>query len=305
MNLPAEVTIVEVGPRDGFQNEKEFIPTERKVEIINMLSATGVSRMEVTSFVHHKWIPQLRDAEEVLSNIERNESIVYSALVPNEKGYDRAFKAGIQQINLVVSASNSHNKNNLNNNTEDTLKGFDPIIQKAFSDGVRIQAIIATSFGCPFEGAVPEDRVLYVAGLLADKGVKDITLADTIGVANPKQVYHLFCSITHKFPWLNFAAHFHDTRALGLANVLAAMEAGITIFDSSLGGLGGCPFAPGAAGNIATEDLVNMFEEMGIKTNMDLDKLIECARYTREVLGRDLPGHVWKAGRKPCSCTRD
>lgn len=305
MRLPAKVTVVEVGPRDGFQNEKEFIPTDRKVEIINMLSATGVTRMEATSFVHPKWIPQLRDAEEVLSGIERNENIIYSALIPNEKGYDRALKSGIQQINLVVSASDSHNRNNLNSTTEDTLKGFDPIIEKAFSDGVRVQAIVATAFGCPFEGEVPGDRVLFVAGELVQKGVKDISLADTIGSGNPKQVYHLFSNASKEFPQVSFAAHFHDTRALGLANVLAAMEAGITIFDSSLGGLGGCPFAPGAAGNIPTEDLVHMLEEMGIKTGMDLDKLIECARYTEKILGRELPGHVWRAGRKPGPCRRE
>jgi len=299
MELPTKVQIVEVGPRDGFQIESEFIPTEQKIKIIDKLSETGLQRIEATSFVHPKAVPQLADASEVMAGITRKEGVIYTALVPNVKGVERALQAGVEEINLVVSASESHNQNNMNMSIAESLKAFREAARIALDNGMRITGSIATAFGCPFEGRVSPQKVEEIAQEYLTMGVHEVSLADTTGMGDPSQVIDMVSRLRGQFKDVEFRLHLHNTRGAGMANVLAALFEGITIFDGSIGGLGGCPYAPGATGNIPTEDMVHMLESMGIDTGIDLSKLIDCAKMVQELLGRELPGQVMKAGPVP------
>jgi len=297
MELPKAVTVVEVGPRDGLQNEACFIPTEQKIELIERLSETGLKRIEITSFVHPKAIPQLQDSEEVVKRIQRKPGIIYSTLVPNERGLERALASCVQEITLFVSASEIHNQKNVKMSISESLKEFRSIAEKALANGIRMRGYVATAFGCPYEGRVAPEKVEFVINEYQAIGVHEIALGDTTGMANPVQVSRMVERIKPRLGKTGLALHFHDTRGAGLANILAALQEGVTIFDGSIGGLGGCPYAPGASGNIATEDLVNMLEQMGIETGIDLQKLIDCARYAREIIQRDLPSHLLSAGK--------
>jgi hydroxymethylglutaryl-CoA lyase len=293
---PGWVTITDVGPRDGLQNEAVELATDDKLRLVEALLDAGVSRVEVTSFVHPKWVPQLADADALVPTLPRRAGVVYSALVPNDRGYDRARAAGIDHVLLVVSASERHNRANLNRSTEESLASLAPLVRRAKADGAHAAVGISTSFGCPFEGRVPAERVLAIASRLAEAGADAVGLADTVGHGNPAQVRDLFERARAGLPAsVELVAHFHDTRGLGLANALAALEAGVTHFDASIAGLGGCPYAPGATGNIATEELVYMLEEMGVATGIDLARLLEAADLADRLLNRPPSGRLRKA----------
>ncbi|MBV9366372.1 MAG: hydroxymethylglutaryl-CoA lyase [Solirubrobacterales bacterium] len=296
--LPARVRIREVGPRDGFQNEPEVIPTAEKIRLIELLGATGLSRIEVTSFVRADVIPQLADAEEVLSTASLPGSVSVSVLVPNERGLERAlqFRERFEEINGFLSASETHNEKNVGRSVAESLAGLRRTFERARADGLRCEGVISTSFGCPYEGPVPVDRVLDIACALADAGAVEVGFGDTTGMANPLQVRDFFAVAHERLPGVELTAHFHNTRGQGLANVLAALEAGIDSFESSFGELGGCPVPAGATGNIATEDLVSMLHEMGIATGVDLEALLGASRAAQEVLGRPLGSHLILAG---------
>jgi hydroxymethylglutaryl-CoA lyase len=294
--LPSAIEMVEVGPRDGLQIVQEFVPTEKKIELVDALFASGIRRMEVTSFVHPKFVPQLKDAADVLAGIKRD-GRVCMAMVPNLKGAERAVGAQVDMLDVIVSASESHNRSNVRRSIEESLEGFVPIFALAREAGVSVRASLATSFGCPFEGDVPVDQVLRVSRRLHELGVMEIALCDTTGMANPVQVNKVVRACLDEIPDLQWAAHFHNTRGAGSANLLAALMEGITVFDASIAGLGGCPFAPGATGNVPTEDMVHMLHEMGIKTGIDLPALIATAQLAEETIGEVLPGQVMKAGR--------
>jgi len=297
MNLPNSVTIVEVGPRDGLQNEANFVPTEQKIELINCLSQTGLGRIEITSFVHPKAIPQLQDSEEIVKRIERKAGIIYSTLVPNEKGLERALAAGVEEIALFVSASETHNQKNVKMSISDSLKGFRSIAEKALTHGIRMRGYVVTAFGCPYEGRISSEKVESIVDEYRSLGVHEIALGDTTGMANPVEVSRMVSRILRRLDEkTSLALHIHDTRGAALANILSALQEGVVIFDGSIGGLGGCPSAPGASGNVATEDLVNMLEEMGIETGIDLNRLIGCAKYARTIIQKDLPSHLLSAG---------
>jgi len=286
-----------VGPRDGFQIEPEWIPTELKVDAIDRLSEAGLGRIEVTSFVHPKVVPQMRDAEEVMARIRRRPGTVYAALVPNDKGAVRAADAGVDQIHTVVSASESHNLANVNMTIAESLVKLEAVMRVAERAKLAVVSAISTSFGCPFEGDVPLARLERVVAALVDMGARAIGLADTTGMADPRQVGRVLEHLRPRFPGVEWILHTHDTRAMAIPNILAAMECGVTRFDSSIGGLGGCPFAPGASGNVCTEDLVHCLHAMGVETGVDLDRLIAAARRVQEIVGRALPGQVLKAGK--------
>jgi hydroxymethylglutaryl-CoA lyase len=298
-NLPASVEIREVGPRDGFQNEPETIPTAHKVALIDRLARTGVKRIEVTSFVRADVIPQLADAAEVLDAIDVPGDVSRSVLVPNERGLERALERRdrFDEIAVFLSASELHNQRNVNRSVARSLADLDRVIARAYGAGLRVEAVIATSFGCPYEGHVDRDRVLALAKHLLHAGAREITFGDTTGMANPVQVAaHFTAARAALGDGVVLTAHFHNTRGQGLANVLAALQAGCTSFESSIGELGGCPVPPGATGNIATEDLVSMLHEMGIETGIDLEALLEAARAVWRVLGRPLGSHTLVAG---------
>ncbi len=297
MKLPERVTICEVGPRDGFQIEPEFIPTEQKIEVVNLLSEAGLPRIEVTSFVHPKVVPQLRDAEEVMAKVRRRPGTRYSALVPNDKGAVRAVDAGVDAIHTVVSASESHNLANVNMTIAESIDKLGAVMQVAERARVAVACGISTSFGCPFEGEVPLGQLERVVGRLVDMGARAIGLADTTGMANPRQVARTLEHLMPRFPGIEWTLHTHDTRAMAIPNILAAMECGVTHFDGSIGGLGGCPFAPGASGNVCTEDLVHCLHAMRVETGIDLDRLIATSRRVQEIVGRTLPGQIVKAGK--------
>jgi len=289
--------INEVAPRDGLQIEARFVPTEAKIRLIDALSATGLARIEATSFTSPKAIPNLRDAEEVVRGIQRRAGVGITVLVPNLRGCERALACGVDEINLVMSASDSHGLANLRMTPEQSLERFTDILAATQGSGVFINASLSTSFGCPFEGAVPQARVLELVERLLALGVEGITLCDTTGMANPDQVARLCESVRSQWPATPFTLHFHNTRGMGLANALAAWQAGIVRFDAALGGLGGCPFAPGATGNVCTEDLVHMFEQMGVATGVDLDALLAVSATLPELVGHATPGQVVKAGK--------
>jgi hydroxymethylglutaryl-CoA lyase len=296
--LPRQVRIREVGPRDGFQNEPEVIPTAEKVRLIGLLTNTGLKRLEVTSFVRPDVIPQLSDAEEVLTSIDRVDGVAYSVLIPNEKGLERALahRDRFDEVSVFLSASETHNRENVNRSIDESLEGLEGVLGQARAEGLRCEGVISVSFGCPYEGEVAPDRVFAIAERLAAAGCQEVGFGDTTGMANPRQVGDFFPAARERLPDVELTAHFHNTRGQGLANVLAALEAGIDSFESSFGELGGCPVPPGSTGNISTEDLVSMLEEMGVETGIDLPKLVEASRAAQDVLGRPLGAHVLKAG---------
>jgi hydroxymethylglutaryl-CoA lyase len=296
MQVPARVTICEVGTRDGFQIEPEFIPTEQKIEVVDRLTEAGVPRIEVTSFVHPKAVPQLRDAEAVMAAIRRRPGTRYAALVPNDKGAARAVDAGVDAIHTVLSASESHNLANVNMTIAESVEKLRAVAQIASRAGVPLQCGVSTSFGCPFEGEVPVDRLESVVARLVDLGAQGIGLADTTGMANPRQVADVLERLMPRFPGIEWTLHTHDTRAMAIPNILAAMQLGVTHFDASIGGLGGCPFAPGASGNVCSEDLVHCLHAMGVDTGIDLDRLVAVSRRVEAVVGRPMPGQIIKAG---------
>ena len=296
--LPAEVEIREVGPRDGFQNEPEVIPTAEKVRLIDLLTSSGVRRVEVTSFVRADVIPQLSDASEVLAGIERRDGVSLSVLIPNQRGLQRALemRERFDEISVFLSASETHNRRNVNRSIEESLAGLREVLGTAREAGLRCEGVIATSFGCPYEGHVPPERVLEIAGALVEAGCQEVGFGDTTGMANPRQVREFYASARERLPRAELTAHFHNTRGQGLANVLAALEEGVGSFESSFGELGGCPVPPGSTGNVSTEDVVSMLHEMGIETGISLPALIEASRAAQEVLGRPLGAHVLRAG---------
>ena len=295
MNLPAEVQIVEVGPRDGFQSIKEWIPTELKLEIITSLIEANLRKIEVTSFVHPKAIPQMQDARDVVKEVlDKYDDEDIIALVPNLVGAETAWKAGIKQITYVISASERHNMENVRRTVEESFAELKSLKERI--PDLQIKLDVATVFGCPFLGHIPVEQVYKMIDNGLAIGVDEICLCDTIGIANPKQVGDMLTKIRDRYPDRVFSLHLHDTRGMGLANTLVALQKGITIFESAIGGLGGCPFAPGAAGNIATEDLVHMLEQMGIKTNIQLPKLLETAQLIKNKINPNLTGHMVNVG---------
>jgi hydroxymethylglutaryl-CoA lyase len=293
--LPPEVTLYEVSPRDGLQNEARLIPMTDKVALIDALSDTGLKAIEITSFVNPKWIPQLADAVEVASRIKRKPGIVYSALVPNRQGLDSALKAGMKEIAVFLSASETHNKKNVNKTIAATLEAFRETVPPALEAGLRVRAYVSTVYGCPYEGAVDPQKSVELCRELRALGCYQISLGDTIGVANPRQVRDVLTRVLAETPPAEVAVHFHDTRGTALANILVAVEMGITTVDAALGGLGGCPYAPGASGNVATEDVVYMLEGMGVRTGVDLDKLIDCSRLASSLVGHEVPSKYYRA----------
>ena len=300
--MKQRIYINDVAVRDGFQIERTFIPTETKIALIDSLSDTGIAKIEVTSFVHPKLVPNMADAAEVLAHIKRVAGVNYSVLVPNVKGMERAIathqgEGKINEINVVLSASETHNRANVNRSCEESFADFAVMINMAKDAGIRMNGTVSTSFGCPFEGYVPEARVLGFAQRYVELGFDGVTLADTTGMANPAQVERMSAEAVKRFPGLPLTLHFHNTRGMGLANVLAGIRAGIVHYDGSLAGLGGCPFAPGATGNICTEDMVNMLEDMDFDTGVDLDLLLAAAVKMPMVVGHDVPGQVMRAGK--------
>ena len=291
------IYVHEVVTRDGFQMEKQFVPTEKKIALIDLLSETGLAKIEVTSFVSPKAIPMLADAEQVMAGIKRNPATKYVALVANVKGVERALAAKVDEVNFVMSVSESHNRANVRRSVAASFEGFREMTRALEGTGVGVSGGMATTFGCPFEGFQPLPRILECIQRYIDVGVTSIGLADTTGMGNPKQIREISEAALKCYPAVNFALHFHNTRGMGLANVLAGLEAGVRRYESSLGGLGGCPYAPGASGNICSEDLVHMLESMGYDTGIDLDKMLIAARFLGKTVPRELPGQVVKAGK--------
>ena len=297
--LPHSVRIREVGPRDGFQNEPEVIPTDAKARLIDQLARTGLTRLEVTSFVRADVIPQLADGPEVLRRIDVPDGVSLSVLIPNERGLDNALELRdrFHEVNVFLSASETHNRKNVNRSIEESLAGLERVLGRARDEGLRCEGVISVAFGCPYEGHVPPERVFAIAARLREAGAQEIGFGDTTGMANPVQVRGFFEDARAALGGdVELTAHFHNTRGQGLANVLAAMESGCDSFESSFGELGGCPVPAGATGNIATEDLVSMLHEMGVETGIDLEALLAAARAVREVLGRPLGSHTLVAG---------
>jgi len=295
---PDPVSIREVGPRDGFQNEPETIATDDKVRLVEMLARTGLRRLEVTSFVRADVIPQLADGPEVLRRADIPEDVAVTVLIPNERGLDNALELrdSFQEVNLFLSASEGHNRANVNRSVEESLTGLERVVERALAEGLRCEAVISVAFGCPYEGEVSPERVLAIAERLRDAGCAELGFADTTGMANPAQVREFFGLAFERLRDVELTAHFHNTRGQGLANALAALEAGWRSFESSFGELGGCPVPKGATGNVATEDLVSMLHEMGHPTGIDLAALLDCAREAQRVLGRPLGSHLLTAG---------
>jgi hydroxymethylglutaryl-CoA lyase len=290
------IEICEVVTRDGFQIEPGFVPTEQKIALIDRLSRTGLPKIEVSSFTSPKAIPNLKDAEEVFRGIARVPGILYSALVPNLKGAERAVAVGVDEINLVMSVSETHNLANLRMTREQSCAQLAEVI-RTVQGTVAINASLSACFGCPMEGVVAEAEVWRFAERLLEAGADGISICDTTGMAHPAQVARMVAEYRRRFPAAGLTLHLHNTRGLGLANILTALQAGADRFDASLGGLGGCPYAPGASGNVCTEDLVHMLEVMGCLTGIDLGRLLECARALPGIVGHDVPGQVAKAGR--------
>jgi hydroxymethylglutaryl-CoA lyase len=298
MALPTRVTITEVGPRDGLQSEGVWVDTAKKIALIDALARAGLPRIEATSFVHPKAIPNLRDAAEVMAGITRVPGVTYMALVPNLKGAERAAATpNVDMWVLFLSASESHNKANVNMTIDESLRGFEPVLALARQHGKPVRAVISTAFGCPYEGAVAPQSVIRIGRALRDLGVQEIHLGDTSGMANPRQVGDLIADFQAQVGRdVDLGLHLHDTRGLALANIVVGLQAGLTKYDAAIGGIGGCPYAPGATGNVSTEDLVHMLHEMGIETGVDLDALLACSRMIRELVGHEVPSHVAQAG---------
>ncbi len=294
---PKRAFINEVSVRDGFQSEPQFIPTEEKIRLIDRLSDTGLARIEVTSFVSPKAIPNLRDAQEVMAGIARKPGVVYAALVPNERGCERALECEVDEVNLVMSVGETHNLANMRMTHEKSLDQFCRVMDLVRGTRVQVNGCVATAFGCPFEGEQPVAKVLEVVRQYLGMGMNSITLADTTGMADPRQVNELCRIFFETFPGIPLTVHFHNTRGMGLANVNAALNAGVNSFDASLGGIGGCPYAPGATGNICTEDMVHMLASCGVDTGVDIDRLLAIARDLPRIVGHEVPGLVIRAGK--------
>lgn len=294
---PKRAFINEVSVRDGFQSEPQFIPTEEKIRLIDRLSDSGLARIEVTSFVSPKAIPNLRDAQEVMAGIARKPGVVYAALVPNERGCERALECEVDEINLVMSVGETHNLANMRMTHEKSLDQFRRVMDLVRDTRVQVNGCVATAFGCPFEGEQPVAKVLEVVRQYLGMGMNSVTLADTTGMADPRQVNELCRIFFETFPGIPLTVHFHNTRGMGLANVIAALNAGVNSFDASLGGIGGCPYAPGATGNICTEDMVHMLASCGVDTGVDIDRLLAIARDLPRIVGHEVPGQVIRAGK--------
>ncbi|MEE8210407.1 MAG: hydroxymethylglutaryl-CoA lyase [Acidiferrobacterales bacterium] len=294
-SYPQRVKVVEVGPRDGLQNEPTPIATDTKVEFINRLSDTGLSVIEATSFVSPKWVPQLADADEVMARITRKTDVSYPVLVPNIKGLERAFAAGVKEIAVFSAASEAFSQKNTNCSIDESIERFRPVIARAQEEGVRVRGYISCVLGCPYEGAVDPQRVAAVARQLYGLGCYEISLGDTIGIGTPLQARDMVATVARVVPIEHLAVHFHDTRGQALANILACLELGVSVVDSSVGGLGGCPYASGATGNVATEDVLYMLHGMDIETGVDMDRLIEVGRFISTRLGRETQSRVARA----------
>lgn len=295
-DLPTAVKVKEVGPRDGLQAESAILSTEDKLRLTDCLADTGLREIETSSFVHPEAIPPLADAAEVFANLKRRPGVVYSAIVPNEKGAHRAVEAGADEIQVFLAATEGYNRSNVRMSVEESLQQAARIAQIVREAGIPFVAVLSVAFGCPYEGPVAQKKVLEFSGRLIELGAEEITYGDTTGMAYPTQVHELSEAYRQRYPQVPLRLHFHNTRGMGLANVLAALEVGVDRLDASVGGLGGSPYAAGAIGNVPTEDLVHMLHEMGIETGVDLEALIGCARLLEGLLGHELPGQVMKAG---------
>lgn len=293
--LPKEVSIYEVGPRDGLQNEAAVVPTEGKLELIRGLAEAGLRRIEVTSFVSPKWIPPLADSREVASRLEAREGVTYSALVPNARGLEGAKAAGMEEIAVFLSASETHNRKNINKSIDETFAAFEEVIPPALEAGMRIRGYVSVVWGCPYEGEVDPRRAREIAQRLVDMGCYQVSLGDTVGVGTPGQTERIVEEMAERIPLEKLALHMHDTRGTALANALVGLAKGITTLDASVGGLGGCPYAPGASGNLATEDLVYMLDGLGIRHGVDLERLVGVAELAQRLVGRELPGRTFRA----------
>ena len=294
-SLPKRVTVVEVGPRDGLQNESAVVATGDKTTFVNLLASAGLPVVEVTAFVSPRWVPQMGDASEVCQAIERRPGTRYSALVPNAKGLERALSAGLREVAIFAAASETFSRRNINQGIDDSLRAYAEVCREAHAAGVRVRGYLSTCFGCPFEGPVAPERVAAIAARLTDLGVFEISVSDTIGIAHPGQVPGVVDAVSARVGVDKVALHFHDTRGTALANVLAGLLAGVTTFDASAGGLGGCPYAPGAAGNLATEDLVYMLDGLGVATGIDLSTLLHASRFIEPRVGHPLPSRCYRA----------
>lgn len=292
--LPKRVRIVEVGPRDGLQNEARTVPTADKAEFIRLLAAAGLVDIEVASFVHPKWVPQLADAQELIQQLPANAGVRYSALVPNMKGLERAMASGIRRIAIFTAASETFNRKNINMGIQESLDVFKPVVERALGEGLSVRGYVSTCFVCPYEGAIVKEKVKEVTGALFELGVDEVSIGDTIGAATPKDVEATVGHLLEHFPAVRLAMHFHDTYGMAVANVYQSLQMGITTFDSSAGGLGGCPYAPGASGNVATEDLVYLFDKLGIESGVSLKMLRAASHFIARQLARDLPSRVLK-----------
>ncbi len=295
-NLPDRVSVYEVSPRDGLQNERATVPLVSKLRLIDALVAAGLSRIEITSFVSPKWIPQLADADEVAQYAKPPAGVAFSALCPNAKGLARARATGLREIAVFVSASETHNRKNVNKTIADTITAFESTIGPARAEGLRVRGYVSTVWGCPYEGEVDPARAVGIAKKLLEMGCYQVSLGDTIGVGTPRQTAGILRRMDGEFGLTRVAMHMHDTRGTALANVLVGLEMGVRDFDASVGGMGGCPYAPGAAGNLATEDLVYMLHGMGVGTGIDLERLVEAGKVAESIVGRQLPGKVHQAG---------
>jgi len=293
--LPAAVRIVEVGPRDGLQNEKAIVPAATKIELINRLSATGLKTIEATSFVSPRWVPQLADAAEVFAAIERRPGVAYPVLVPNEKGYERARAVGVEEIAVFTAASEAFNRTNINASIDESLARFEPVVSRARADGVRVRGYVSTVLGCPYQGEVSMADVVRVCRALHAMGCYEVSLGDTIGVGTPRKAREMLRAVAAEVPMPALAVHFHDTYGQALANILACLEEGVAVVDASVAGTGGCPYARGASGNVATEDVVYMLHGMGIGTDVDLDALAATGRWLAGELGRETSSRVGRA----------
>lgn len=293
--LPGAVTIVEVGPRDGLQNEKAVVATAQKIAFVDQLTAAGHRAIEVSGFVSPKWVPQMGDASEVFAGITRKEGVRYSALVPNRAGLDRALAAGVREVAIFAASSETFSRTNINSSIDESFVVYRQVTDAAMQAGLRVRAYLSTSFGCPFEGAVDPQRVIDLTERLLQLGAYEVAVSDTIGIAHPGQVARLLEALLHRVPVDRVALHFHDTRGTALANVLAALEHGVRTFDSSAGGLGGCPYAPGAAGNLATEDLLYMLDGLGVETGVSIDGVVAASRSIADAIGHGLPSRYVQA----------
>ena len=297
MKLPDKVTVVEVGARDGLQNEAVTVATDDKIAFVDRLSAAGFAVIEVSAFVSPKWMPQLGDAEQVFARIARRPGTRYTALVPNLAGLDRARAAGLSEVAIFAAASESFSRRNINHSIEQSLETYRAVCARASELQMRVRAYVSTAFGCPFEGHVAPARVADVAGALVDMGAFEVAVSDTIGIAHPGQVPRVVEAVAQRVALSKIALHFHDTRGTALANVLAALDLGVTTFDAAAGGLGGCPYAPGATGNLATEDLVYMLNGLGIETGIELEKVVEASAFIESRVGHALPSRYYRAAR--------